>query len=514
MASCTQERGAVFDVLRRFGVRRKLVLLVMLTNGVSVSFACVAFSLTEWFYNRREMAADLDFLSRIVAAGCVGSLRDDDSLAAERVLMELENEPRVAAARIYTREGAAFATYERGVGGRDSTPAVRDGGTSENGRVFLSKPIQIDGETIGSVLLNANSGNLHQRLGRYASITGVILLLTCLVTYMLSGLLQRFILRPIRHLSQTASRVALGRDYSIRATKEGDDELGVLTDSFNQILEQIQIHDAELHQELAERKRAEATLKLLAVKLHRKNKELQDFANVASHDLREPLRKIIVFGDRLRAKCMDALGEQGRDYLERMQNAAGRMQTLIDGLLAFSQVTTNAQPFKTVHLKRIIEETLGDLEHRVEGTGARVEVCEFPEIEADPVQMRQLFQNLIGNALKYRRPDEPPIIKIGAEWASHPGQQPNEASSTNGHVQITVEDNGIGFDEKYTERIFRIFQRLHGRDRYEGTGIGLAICRRIVERHGGTITAMSVPGKGSSLVVVLPLHQATGRRQP
>ena len=235
--------------------------------------------------------------------------------------------------------------------------------------------------------------------------------------------------------------------------------------------------------------------------LERSNRELQDFAFVASHDLQEPLRKIQAFGDRLKTKHGPALNEEARDYLERMQNAARRMHTLINDLLAYSRVTTNAKPFIETDLGMIARDVLGDLEARVQQTGGRVELSELPTIQADPLQMRQLFQNLIGNALKFHRNDANPIIKVSGDTGPHSKTGPN------GRCRITVEDNGIGFDEKYLDRIFTPFQRLHGRGEYEGTGIGLAVCRKIVERHGGTLTAISRPGEGATFVVTLPIKQ-------
>jgi signal transduction histidine kinase len=244
---------------------------------------------------------------------------------------------------------------------------------------------------------------------------------------------------------------------------------------------------------------ANAQLSGFARDLERSNRELQDFAFVASHDLQEPLRKIQAFGDRLRSKHGAALGDEGRDYLERMQAAARRMHNLINDLLTFSRVTSKAQPFVPTDLGQVVREVLADLEFRVQETEGEVEVGDLCTIDADPLQMRQLFQNLIGNALKFHRPGVPPLVRITA------GEAPGEEGAP--CCRIEVEDNGIGFDVKYLDRIFTPFQRLHGRTEYEGTGMGLAVCRRIVERHGGTITAESTPGEGTRFLAMLPMRQ-------
>ncbi len=263
--------------------------------------------------------------------------------------------------------------------------------------------------------------------------------------------------------------------------------------------------------DITERRQAEERLRTFAAKLERSNRELQDFASVASHDLQEPLRKIQAFGDRLRIQCDGALGDEGRDYLRRMQSAAGRMQTLINDLLMFSRVESKAQPFTPIDLGAIAREVVSDLEVQIAQTGAVVLLGHLPTVEADPLQMRQLMQNLIGNSLKYRRPETRPVVRVrGVAFEDDSPRQPGATPPPGPSCQLLVEDNGIGFDEKYLDRVFTVFQRLHGRTEYEGTGIGLAVCRKIAERHGGSITARSAPGRGATFIVTLPLKQPVG----
>jgi two-component system, LuxR family, sensor kinase FixL len=254
--------------------------------------------------------------------------------------------------------------------------------------------------------------------------------------------------------------------------------------------------------DITQRKRAEQTLSEQAEKLARSNSELEQFAYVASHDLQEPLRKIQAFGDRLRGKYDATLGTEGLDYLTRMQNAAARMQVLIQDLLSLSRVASHAKPFASVDLGDVARMVISDLEVRIQERNGRVEAADLPVVFGDRGQLAQLFQNLIGNGLKFQKPGENPVVKVSSEAAN----LPDGAGSA---WRITVEDNGIGFDEKYRDRIFQIFQRLHGRNEYEGTGIGLAICRKIVERHGGVIAAHSSPGAGAKFVITLP-HRTLG----
>ncbi|MBA4065397.1 MAG: hypothetical protein C0501_17125 [Isosphaera sp.] len=253
-------------------------------------------------------------------------------------------------------------------------------------------------------------------------------------------------------------------------------------------------------------KEAERKLKEANAELVRSNAELEQFAYVASHDLQEPLRKIQAFGDRLTTKFRAAVPDGAKEYVDRMQTSAGRMQRLINDLLNYSRVTTTARPFSRLNLTRLVREVVSDLSVRIEATGADVRVGELPDIEADPTQMRQLFQNLIANAVKFHRPGVPPVVEVSGAWVIDPPPA-GPAADPAPVCRIAVRDNGIGFDEKYLDRIFQVFQRLHGRDEYDGTGVGLAVCRKIAERHGGSITAHSRPGDGATFVVTLPARQ-------
>jgi PAS domain S-box-containing protein len=261
--------------------------------------------------------------------------------------------------------------------------------------------------------------------------------------------------------------------------------------------------------DINDRKAAEEQLRLFAAQLERSNTELQNFASVASHDLQEPLRKIQAFSDRLRVKCGHALNEQGKDYLDRMQSAAQRMQVLIQDLLKLSRVTSRAQPFEDCDLGEIVRAVISDLEIMIEQKHAEIEVHDLPTIQADPLQMRQLFQNLISNALKFQRPgDLPRVIVEGRLFQMKERKTPGEPAGEQ-ICKIVVRDNGIGFEPKFAEQIFVVFQRLHNRTEYEGTGIGLAICRKITDRHGGTIVAKSAEGQGAAFIVTLPVTQTS-----
>lgn len=246
--------------------------------------------------------------------------------------------------------------------------------------------------------------------------------------------------------------------------------------------------------------------KLYIERLERSNRELQEFASIASHDLQEPLRKIRLFGERLQAKFACSLPAEGCDYLDRMQKASGRLQSFIEELLSYSRLATDTVCFGTVDLGEVLQDVVSDLQVRLEETGGAVEIGDLPDLEADLGQMRRLFLNLICNALKFHG-EEKPLVKVHGRIVEGFESVPSKGAMAGRRCRIFVEDNGIGFDESDADRIFVPFQRLHARSEYEGTGMGLAICRKIVERHGGAITAKSTPGRGTIFVVTLPLEQ-------
>lgn len=237
--------------------------------------------------------------------------------------------------------------------------------------------------------------------------------------------------------------------------------------------------------------------------LQRSNRELEEFAFVASHDLQEPLRKIRAFGDRLQQKCGSELGEAGVGYVTRMQAASERMSILIDDLLSFSRVTTKQRPFVSVDLNEVMHGVLGDLDFAIEEQNAQVHIDSLPVIDADASQIAQLFMNLIVNSLKFHQQGDRPRVTVTCEI----NVEPPVADDERAWCCLRFADQGIGFEAQYAERVFSLFQRLHGRGEYSGTGIGLALCRKIVERHGGMIAAQSEPGAGAVFTICLPMTQ-------
>ena len=266
-------------------------------------------------------------------------------------------------------------------------------------------------------------------------------------------------------------------------------------------------HDLEDINEDLETKINERTqeLRVYSDELARSNRELEDFAFVASHDLQEPLRKIRAFGNRLDSGYKDVMDERGQDFLARMLNAAERMSMLISDLLAFSRVSTRGRDFEDVNLNDVIHAVVDDLEIAIEEKGAQINIATLPTIRADKSQIDQLFLNILSNALKFQAEDTIPVVNVETSSPDPADMEGLLLADEYNWLKITIADNGIGFDQSFAEKIFAPFQRLHGRSEYKGTGIGLAVCRRIVERHNGKISAQSTPGEGTLFTIVLPI---------
>ncbi|MBO9570633.1 MAG: hypothetical protein J7497_00240 [Chitinophagaceae bacterium] len=256
-----------------------------------------------------------------------------------------------------------------------------------------------------------------------------------------------------------------------------------------------------------EKERFQKILENKVMELDRSNKELEEFAYVASHDLQEPLRKITSFSERLKEKLPVDLDPDVQFYLSRMLIATDTMRRLIDSLLAFSRTSRNKEPFSQVDLNEIITQVRSDLELQIEETSTEITSDKLPVIDAIPIQMRQLFTNLFTNAIKFTLPEKPSVIKISSRLINEDEKAEYHMNNMGNVYEIIVKDEGIGFEQEYAMKIFQIFQRLNGKAEYPGSGIGLAICKKILDNHGGQIFARSEPGKGSEFFIIIPQFQ-------
>jgi signal transduction histidine kinase len=503
----------VRPLLRDIPIRQKLVLLIMLTTAGALLLAGVALILIDLRSFRQQMETDLSTLAEIVASNSTAALTFADPGDAEETLEALQARESIVAAAVYGESNDLFATYPRQGAATQVIPARPgpDGVHWSQGSLDVFSEITLDGRRIGTVFLRSDMSEIYRRLRLQVITVTAVFVVAALAALLLSSGLQRVISKPVLRLADTARAVSERQDYSIRASRQSADELGRLVDAFNDMLGQIQQRDSELleakaelerrvedrtvalRQELTERQRAESELEERNEELHRSNQELDDFAYIASHDLKEPLRGIHNYATFLLEDYADKLDDDGRSKLETLTRLTRRMETLIDSLLQFSRLGRVDLAIDDVDLNVVLEEVLDAIAINLKENGVAVRLpSSLPVVRCDRVRVRELFYNLIVNAMKYN--DKPEKwIEVG--WSRDGDAAP---------PTFWVRDNGIGIQEKHYESIFRIFKRLHGRDKFGGgTGAGLTIVKKIVERHSGRIWVDSAPGEGTTIFFTL-----------
>jgi signal transduction histidine kinase len=465
-------------------------MIILLTSGAVLLLTCMSFFVYEFLTFRQSMVRQTSTLGKIVADSSTAALAFQNVDDAREILNALKAEPHIVAAGLYDKQGKLFLKYPANLSDAVFPVALaEDGYRFERSHLDGFQPVVQGDKRIGTLYLHTDLGALYDRFRLYSLIVVLVIAVSFLLAYTLSTALQKQISRPILALAETAKAVSERRDYSVRATTQGRDELGLLTDAFNQMLAQIEQRDTSLRAN-------EEQLKHNAEELKRSNEELERFAYVASHDLQEPLRTVASFAQLLGSRFKGRLDSDADDFIHFIVDGATRMQTLINDLLTYSRVGTKGKPFEPVAADDAIRAVLNDLDRAIENNRAVVTHDPLPVIMADSVQLRQLLQNLIGNAIKFHKKGEPPRVHISA-------------APQNGKWEFRVRDSGIGIDPQYFDRVFIIFQRLHGPDEYAGTGIGLAVCKKIVERHAGRIWVESESGIGSTFCFTLPNGKAS-----
>jgi PAS domain S-box-containing protein len=625
--------------LRNTPIQRKLMSVILLSCAIVVLLMSTAYIIFEYFTFRDTLKNQVSTLAAVVASNSSGALAFDVPRDAYEILDGLKAEPHIVAAALYDINGELFAKYPADIAITDLPDTVAQSGFHFKANSLQGfVPVLQKKAPLGTLYIKSNMDNMYEQLRRYVVLALLLFSFSLLVAYLLSRLLQSSISAPILSLEQTAKRISDKADYSVRATKSGEDELGSLTDAFNHMLTRIESQNQEitsfnqkLEETIARRTKAleaanetlkeqkefvetiinssidvvgvfdtelnyvmlnkradefyhfnredivgrnllevypqmkdsvmlsdlrtaltgipvtntkyrssvldryfenyyiplknnngqvygvltiahditnimESHEKLAAVntELLKSNRDLEQFAYVASHDLQEPLRKIQVFTQLLGENFDNP--EQMKKYQDKINQSAGRMQELIQDVLDFSRLSKKEDAFEETDLDQVIEDLKNDFELAIQETGATIIHESLPTIQGIPLQLSQIFYNLISNSLKYT--DKRPVIKITARIVRNDEIKENpKLNSRLSYTFIQFSDNGIGFDSQYNEQIFTIFQRLHGKQAYSGTGIGLALCRKIVENHQGIITAMGVPGEGATFNIMLPLSQ-------
>jgi signal transduction histidine kinase len=484
-------------------IRQKLMVVIVATCTVAMSVAAIVLAALDIVDVRASMVRDTTVMADVIARNTEAALAFADPEAAMKTLRSLDSEPQVSAACLYDAHGVRFAEYVRADyrGAFPSAPAA-DGYRFEPGRLALFRPITLNRKRIGTIYLEAPLQRMYGRLRHLAAIGVLVLAGSMLVTIIVCRRFQKPLVEPLLALTTTSRAITERGDFTIRATRLGNDEIGELTVAFNQMLDALAERDRALRQEIIERQNAEAQIAELNEKLEvrvrertaqleRANQEMESFSYSVSHDLRAPLRAVDGYARLLEEEHAGALDHDARRLLSVVRDEARRMGVLIDDLLAFSRLSRQMLRPSPLDLGVMAEAIIGDLRRaRPERTIDLAAGAPLPEALADPATTRQVLVNLLSNAVKYAKQEGAIRIELG-------GRRDGDMNA------YWVRDEGVGFDMRYVDKIFGVFQRLHG-DEFEGTGVGLAIVDRIVSKHGGAVRAEGAPGRGACFHFTLP----------
>jgi signal transduction histidine kinase len=502
---------------RRSSFRRKLTLLSVVTSASTLLLAAFLFTAFAVSNYRRTLARQLATEADIIGFTVTPALIFGDEDAVRDALAALRAEPQVTAARVFTSDGAVFATY-RAVDFHGDLPAAPPPASVGRfdywkGSFELTQRIGDAGRPLGTLYLRADLAELEGRVGRYAEITGAVLVVSLLTAFGIASFLQREISTPILGLVETARTVTVDRNYGVRAKERGSDELGVLVHAFNEMLDEIQRRDDRL-------RAANRTLGLRTEELARKNEDVEAFVYIVSHDLRAPLVNLQGFSRELQLSCntlaqrlasaplptetlaavRDLTEVEIPSSLRFISASTAKFERLINALLQLSRSGRRELRPEALDMNALVATTLDSLQRSIEESGAEIVVEPLPAALADTTAVGQLLSNLVTNALRYLQPGRPGRIELGG-------------GHENGANRYYVKDNGVGIPPAAQSRLFQVFQRFRP-DLAEGEGIGLATVKRIVDRHGGRIWAESTEGVGTTFFFTLPgLGDAAGETQ-
>ncbi len=464
----------------------------------------------EWTNLRQQIIQDLSTHTEMIAENCKAALAFDDAKDAQKTLSSLSVKSSIVSGSIYDKEGKIFAAYYRDDSHKEYArlnETKPNGYFFKNGYLTVTKTVRLEGETIGTVWLRSDLQPIYAILKRNIIVVICIILQMSLIAYVVSSRLQRIVSVPILELADVAGYVSENKDYSARAVSRSNDEIGLLINTFNQMLEQIQQQNlsmlknkAELEEkvklrtaditatnelltkEIAERKKIEVGQDKLLKTIEKTNEELKDFAYIISHDLKAPLRGISTLADWIATDYADKLDDDGKEQLKLLTARVNRMHNLIEGVLQYSRVGRIRETQVEVSLNELVTEVI-DMICPPENINITVET-ELPTIVCEKTRIMQVFQNLLSNAVKYIDKPEGKIQIVCTEQ--------------NDVWQFSISDNGPGIEPKYFERIFQIFQTLAPKDSFESTGVGLTVAKKIVEMYGGRIWLESVPTEGTT----------------
>ncbi len=470
--------------LKNSSIRKNLILIQLATAFMAVLICCVFFVYNDVKVFRNSSIKTQYSIAEIVALSVAPALGFLDSDAATQMLAKLKSNPTILNAVIFDKDGKEFAHYTRP--GEEEFKFSLTGNSEKESQTGYTQKVIVsykvrDPDFLGTVMLRSNLRGLGEILSSYIQVAFFILAISLLVAFIISSVLQRSITNRLLAFVGKTKEVSANNDFSIRLPATGKDEISTLAGAFNNMLAQIEKMQGTLqHTNIV----LERRVKQRTAELESANQELERFVYVASHDLQEPLRTITNYTGLLEKGYAAQLDATANKYLSRTLRASSRMRTLITDLLELSRIGRDAQ-FTRVDTNEIMKETIAQLNAAIEESQTHVNFTNLPVLTANEVELKLLFQNLLSNAIKFRKRDGTPKIDVSA-------------TETNTHYRFAFSDNGIGIEDQYKERIFIVFQRLHGKDEYAGTGIGLATCQKIIALHKGQIWVESTPGQGST----------------
>ncbi len=504
--------------IRNLTIKNKLIAITMLTSLTALLLTGTGVIFWEWLNLRQIMARNLSIQAEMIADNCEAALAFEDSQDAMETLKALHVQKSVVFGCVYNNKGKIFASYYNDKVGSNipSVELIEDGYRFADGYLTVYKTIVLEDEIIGTVCLQSDLKPVYKMLGRNVSIIICVMLLAFSAAYYVSSRLQKIISKPILDIADVAKVVSEQKDYSTRAESHTNDEVGVLINTFNEMLEQIQQHDSalvkakndleervklrtvdltaaneQLIREVEEREKSEARQARLLKVLAKANEELKDFAYIISHDLKAPLRGISTLADWIKSDYGDKLDEAGKEQIDLLSSRVIRMHYLIDGVLQCSRIGRIKEEMVQINLNELVPEVI-DMVSPPDHIKITIE-NELPVIVSENTRIMQVFQNLLSNAIKYM--DKPEgWIKINCV-------------EEEGHWIFDISDNGPGIEEKYFDKIFQIFQTLSPRDEFESTGIGLTVAKKIIELYDGKIWVESNPGQGSTFFFSLPKQE-------
>lgn len=470
-------------------IRRKLMRGIILICCMVLMVTCISFFCYELYVFRNSTKEKLSTIGKIISANSTAALAFDNRQDAKEILQALRTEPHIIAAALYDKNGNLFSRYPADLDIHD-LPAkpVSIGYHFEHSWLEGFQPVVENNRELGSIYLKSDMEGMYERFRIFGIVAAFVITLSFLLAILLSKILQKSISNPILALAETAKIISDRRDYSVRAVKLGQDELGSLTDAFNNMLAQIENQNKTLNEfnVTLERKVKERTLQMESA-----NKELEAFSYSVSHDLRAPLRGIIGFAAMLEEDYGSKLDNEARRITSVIRNNTLKMGYLIDDLLTFSRMARQDIVKTNILTGLMVEEVIKELVPEDKIGKISWIIHHVPDVKGDINAIRQVWINLISNAIKYSGNKAQPLIEIGFfdEW---------------GQAAFFVKDNGVGFDEKYKDKLFKVFQRLHSADEFEGTGVGLAIIEKIISKHGGKVWAEGEVDKGAAFYFSLP----------